>query len=574
MSIPKIVFLYLYLSTIFIAVAGLDRYLVQFDTQQSFKEIHDKIVKSDRLHRSFPRYLIDVIYLDKDEENDWKNIPGLINFEEDRYDQVTEQGQNAEVRNRHRNKQRYASEEIIPYGIDMVNKTGISENYISNQKICIIDTGYDIKHPDLPSDVTGTSVIDGLEWNVDVNGHGTHVAGTIAALGGNGQGVVGILSTGKVQLHITRAKDDEGGAYESEIIAAFQDCEASEANIINYSGGQIIPSSILESVLEILYEEKNTLIFTAAGNGGSGSIIYPAFYSGAISVGAVDDKKKKPFASSTNKNVELAGPGVDVLSTLPNNAYGYESGTSMACPHATAVAALIWSHFPNKSASEIRRYLQLSASDLGPEGRDKKFGFGLIDAGKAFHMLSNDIPFPPTVSPTEAPTRTPCPNTNSIILIEFLTDPFGDETSWELVDMMQGDGGKTIETGSNYAGNTFFTFTFCVPCSSYQFRFLDNYGDGNEGGFYIVTVDDEIILSQVGKDFGYEQNHFFIPEKCQGRGFTLAPTKAPTLAPTKKPTITKKGKLSKKSKKSKSHSKSGKKKSGKASKANKRINQG
>ena len=546
-----------------------NRYLVQYETKNSYQVGHDSIIRKGRLHASFPNDLIDVIYLDEDEVNEWQNSPGVISFGEDRLIESPEWPSYDNSRLMKSDSEDSDSEQI-PYGITMLNASGVSQDYISNQKICIIDTGYDLEHIDLPSNVTGASFIRGLDWKLDVHGHGTHVAGTIAALGGNNEGVVGVLSTGGVQLHIARAKDDIGSAFESEVIAAFNNCEEVGANIINYSAGQIYPSTALESVVNRLHDESNMLIFSAAGNGGPGYILYPAYYNGAISVGNVNIDKKVSFDSATNKHVELVAPGVDVLSTEPGNSYKTLSGTSMACPHATAVAALVWSHFPDRSAQDIRRYLQMSANDLGSkEGRDRKFGFGFVDAGKAFHMLSNNILLPPTVSPTDSPTRRPCPDENIEIYLEIETDAFGRETSWELADLIEGEG-KVIESGSGYVGNMFYWYTLCVPCSSYQFRFLDTHGDGNEGGYYYLDLGGETTIYKGGRDFGYEDMTNFIPDECQNRGLTLPPTQAPTTfktteKPSSKERKKSKGKKEKKSKKQKQIK--GKKKS----KANKGI---
>lgn len=114
-----------------------------------------------------------------------------------------------------------SSTEITPYGIEQVMALEVNDTFVDNRKVCIIDTGYDRDHLDLPSGDTITGDSFGPEsWYQDGNGHGTHVAGTIAALGGNGRGVVGVNRNGKLKLHIVRFLNDEGFAYTSDLVRA------------------------------------------------------------------------------------------------------------------------------------------------------------------------------------------------------------------------------------------------------------------------------------------------------------------------------------------------------------------
>jgi hypothetical protein len=124
---------------------------------------------------------------------------------------------------------------------------------------------------------------------------------------------------------------------------------------------------------------------------------------------AIDENKEVASFSAFNDQVELSAPGVGVLSTIPGGQYAYKDGTSMACPHVSGVAALVWSHFPGKTNAEIRYALQQSAEDLGSvPGRDADFGFGLVRADLAYNFLaSGNAP-----SPEPIPTPTPIDNGN------------------------------------------------------------------------------------------------------------------------------------------------------------------
>ena len=115
----------------------------------------------------------------------------------------------------------YPLQDVVPYGINAVKAFEVSDSLVSNRKVCIIDSGYDINHPDLPngSTVTGSTGEAG-PWDEDGDGHGTHVAGTIAALS-NGGGVVGVARNGELQLHIVRVFGDDGVyAWGSDLVYA------------------------------------------------------------------------------------------------------------------------------------------------------------------------------------------------------------------------------------------------------------------------------------------------------------------------------------------------------------------
>ncbi|MEC8139494.1 MAG: S8 family serine peptidase, partial [Pseudomonadota bacterium] len=137
---------------------------------------------------------------------------------------------------------RYLLAESTPYGIGMVQADQLSDNLTGNRKVCIMDTGYQLGHPDLPSNgITGNDGYgnnDTGNWYNDGNGHGTHVAGTIAAIGGNGQGVVGVNPSNQLGLHIVKVFNDQGRwAYGSDLIRAIEQCQQAGANVTSMSLG-------------------------------------------------------------------------------------------------------------------------------------------------------------------------------------------------------------------------------------------------------------------------------------------------------------------------------------------------
>jgi hypothetical protein len=156
-----------------------------------------------------------------------------------------------------------------------------------------------------------------------------------------------------------------------------------------------------------MLNDDDILIVAAAGNGGKNAAkSYPASYESVMSVAATDSNDNVAYFSQENDQVDIAAPGVSVLSTLPlhvaSSGYSAWSGTSMACPHVSGVAALVWSHHPTKSAVEIRQALEGSAVDMGITGRDDAYGHGLLRADLAMEFLGGSPSISP--SPTDGPT--------------------------------------------------------------------------------------------------------------------------------------------------------------------------
>ena len=278
--------------------------------------------------------------------------------------------------------------ELIPYGIDLVQAAQVAPVAEHMPKVCIVDTGYDIRHPDLQKDdIDGTDEGAGL-WSIDGHGHGTHVAGTIAALGGNGIGVVGVIPH-SASLYITRVFDNGGQfVYASDLAGAIQDCANAGAKVVSMSLGGLINTEAEEETLEDIAED-GVLLIAAAGNSGNALHSYPASYESVMSVAAIDHNKKQARFSQRTAQVEIAAPGVRVLSTYRGE-YAYMSGTSMATPHVSAVAALVWSHYPECSAEDIRSALTASSLDIGAKGYDYRTGYGMVQANAAMQYLADE----------------------------------------------------------------------------------------------------------------------------------------------------------------------------------------
>ncbi|MCC2607068.1 S8 family serine peptidase [Planctobacterium marinum] len=284
---------------------------------------------------------------------------------------------------------RYLQAQTTPYGIPMVQADQLFQNNLSARKVCVIDTGYNLGHPDLPDQNNGASgtANNGSvgNWYNDGNGHGTHVAGTIAALSNN-EGVIGVYPG--VDIHAVKIFNDSGNwTFASDLIAGIQQCADAGANVVNMSlgGGS---SSTSESNAMQGFNDQGIMLVAAAGNDGNSTFSYPASYDAVISVAAVSSSENHASYSQYNSQVELAGPGSSVYSTYPTNTYATLSGTSMATPHVVGVAALVWSFFPQCSDDQIRSALQATSKDKGASGRDNYYGYGIVQSEDAYNYLN------------------------------------------------------------------------------------------------------------------------------------------------------------------------------------------
>jgi serine protease len=264
---------------------------------------------------------------------------------------------------------------------DVVSRAGDAK-----VKVCVIDSGYARAHEDLADGATASPDAGTGAFDVDRCGHGTHVAGTIAALE-NGIGVVGVAPDA-VALHVVKVfGDDCRWTYSSSLVRAVYDCVEAGSRVINLSLGGGTPHWFEAMTFEWAYL-RGVLPIAAAGNRGDTSVSYPAGYNAVVSVGAIDAEGRRASFSQQNQDVELVAPGVGVLSTVPSG-YSAWSGTSMATPHVAGVAALVWSRNPSWTNEQVRSALQTTAFDLWPSGRDSATGFGLVQASRALQALES-----------------------------------------------------------------------------------------------------------------------------------------------------------------------------------------
>jgi len=255
-------------------------------------------------------------------------------------------------------------------------------------RVAVIDTGVANRHPDLRV-YGGVSYVPGVRsWNDD-HGHGTHVAGSIAATANN-RGVVGVAP--RARLYAVKVLSRNGSGSTSGVINGLTWCYRRRMHIANLSlgsGATTHSTSNYSRAYERagrLLRRRGILAVAAAGNSGATSRPYvgnPGRCPSFMAVAAVDCRRRRARFSSFGPQVEISAPGVNVLSTYPRTGYKRLSGTSMASPHVAGVAALIKRRRPSWHGDRIRVHMWRTARDLGASGRDWAYGYGLVNAYRA-----------------------------------------------------------------------------------------------------------------------------------------------------------------------------------------------
>lgn len=322
-------------------------------------------------------------------------------------------------------------------------------------KVGILDTGIDLDHPDLAYDpACSVNFVEGESLD-DGHSHGTHVAGTLAALD-NDMGVVGVAP--EATLCVYKVFSNSGSGDYSDIIAALERAVADGVQITNNSyGSSADPGTTVKAAFDNAYAA-GLLHVAAAGNYGNlwgtgENCIYPARWDAVVATAATTQSDTRASFSSTCPEVELAAPGDQIYSTMPGGGYGYKSGTSMASPHLAGTAALVLAAYPDWSNGEVRSRLQSTADELGNPGRDPWYGFGLVDADEAANN-------PPVADDQAVTTDEDTP----VGITLTASDLDGDPLAYSLVDgstngTLSGSAPTlTYTPDPNYNGPDSFTF--------------------------------------------------------------------------------------------------------------------
>lgn len=319
----------------------------------------------------------------------------------------------------------------------------------NNVTVAVIDTGLDMKHPDLkaqllPSYNAANPANPGVK---DI--HGTHVAGIIGASADNGIGAHGMNPNVKI-LPID-VFNGGWGASDYTIAQGILYAVEKGAKVINMSLGGYYNSPILEDAVKQAIDAGVTVV-AAAGNDATDLYSYPAAYEGVISVGATDSKNHLADFSNYGPSVDVVAPGVDVYSTFYDPAKGSSfaelSGTSMASPVVAGVASLILSKYPNLKPYQVEAILERTATDLGDKGYDLTYGNGLVNPVAALQYDVKKLP-----AKAEWTDETILDKASPVSLTEqpltekgSFTTP--EETHWFKVDVKAGESVQSVLEGA------------------------------------------------------------------------------------------------------------------------------
>lgn len=266
--------------------------------------------------------------------------------------------------------------EVLPWGIDRIDADQVwATANASGVKVAIIDTGIDLSHPDLAANIKGgINFINSKKSANDDNGHGSHVAGIVAAID-NSIGVVGAGNA--ASLYAVKVLDRSGMGWTSDIIAGLGWCVDNGIQVANMSLGSDNYNATLASAVQAAHGA-GLIMVAAAGNDG-GAVDYPAALPQVIAVSATDSNDNVMGWSSRGPEVLIAAPGSDIYSTYKGGAYTNLSGTSMAAPHVTGAVALKLQKSPGLTPAQMANLLSQTATWM-PGASPHEQGAGLVNA--------------------------------------------------------------------------------------------------------------------------------------------------------------------------------------------------
>ncbi len=287
-----------------------------------------------------------------------------------------------------------ANSQTVDWGVELLGVPNFWK-YTKGKgvKVAVLDTGVTCTHPDLKDAIIAAKDFTNSRCGIsDFNGHGTHVAGIIAARD-NAVGVVGVAP--ESELIIGKVLGDDGTGSAEMVANGIYWAIEKGANIISMSLGSPYPSQKIYKAIHTAIEA-NVFVICAAGNSGPNldTVEYPGAFDETIAVGSIDRRKKISYFSSRGKTVDVVAPGDQILSTYPPRGLAKLSGTSMATPFVAGVAALMLAKHkeykgqtPINTQKDLEDHLRRTAIDLGPKGFDLSYGYGLINPEQLLKMV-------------------------------------------------------------------------------------------------------------------------------------------------------------------------------------------
>lgn len=260
-----------------------------------------------------------------------------------------------------------------------------------NTVVAVIDSGIDLQHEDLQGRIEagGYNFYDDNFTPQDVNGHGTAVAGVIAAAAGNNLGVAGIAGGYEVKVLPLKISHRNGISKVSDGIKAIDYAIDSKVDVINLSFGSSNTSYLEEQTIQRAVDA-GIIVVASAGNAATkgNSLMFPASYPAVISVGATERTNTRTWFSNYNPYINMVAPGEAIFTTTLNNSYKLVSGTSFSGPMVAGAAALVKTLQPQATPTEVKQLLELTATDLGVPGKDDEYGAGLLNLKRLDHALT------------------------------------------------------------------------------------------------------------------------------------------------------------------------------------------
>lgn len=245
--------------------------------------------------------------------------------------------------------------------------------------VAVLDTGIDLDHPDLADNiVSGWNFVDNSADVSDLDNHGSMVSGIIAAKANNGIGIVGVAPDAKIMP--LKVLDTDGGNIR-DIASAIRFAADNGAKIITMSfGGQYTRFSIATERAIDYASRQGCLLVAAVGNDNTSELVFPASYEQVVAVSAIDENDVRAEFSNYGSYVDFCAPGINIVSTGNDGDYFMANGTSFAAPFVSGLIALMLSDNPQLTTEEVKSNLRDYAEDLGEEGLDRYYGWGLANS--------------------------------------------------------------------------------------------------------------------------------------------------------------------------------------------------